>query len=53
MDLNSFFTHLTPEDGCKEQQPKRRDILSQQDEDKSPNTPLHNIIPSSKNIRQK
>ena len=30
------------EDGCEVQQPKRSDIFSQQDEDKSPKTPLHN-----------
>ena len=53
MDLNSSFSHLTPEDGCKAQRPKRRDILSQQDEDKSPNKSLYNTIPSSKNLRQK
>ena len=53
MDLNSSFTHLTPEDGCKVQQSKRFDITTQQDEDKSPNIPLHNTISSSKNLRQK
>ena len=53
MVLNHFFTHLTPEDGCEVQQLKRSDIPSQQDEDKSPKTLLHNTIPSSKNLRQK
>ena len=43
----------TPEDGCKEQQPKRCDISSHQDEDKSPNNSLYNTIPSSTNLRKK
>ena len=38
MVLNNSFTHLTPKDGCEVQQPKRSDIPSQQDEDKSPKT---------------
>ena len=52
MVSNNSFTHLTPEDGCEVQQPKRSDIPSQQDEDKSPKTPPHNTIPSSNNLRQ-
>ena len=53
MVLNNSFTHLTPEDGCEAQQPKRSDIPSHQDEDKSPKIPTQNInIPSSKNLRK-
>ena len=51
---NNSFTHLTPEDGCEVQQPKRSDIPSQQDEDKSPKIPLQKTtIPSSKNLGKK
>ena len=54
MDLNSSFSHLTPENGCKAQQPKRRDIPLQQDKDKSPKIPPQKTtIPSSKNLRKK
>ena len=53
MVLNNYFTHLTPEDGCEAQQPKRSDIPLHQDEDKSPKIPPQNInIPSSKNLRK-
>ena len=44
MVLNNSFIHLTPEDGCEVQQPKRSNIPSQQDEDKSPKTPLQNSV---------
>ena len=48
MEPTSLYPRPTPEDGCKVQRPKRSDIFSHQDEDKSPNKTFHNIIPSSK-----
>ena len=53
MEPTSSFPQITPEDGCKAQQPKRRDISSHQDEDKSPTNSLYNTIPSSTNLRKK
>ena len=43
MESTSSFPQKTPEDGCKVQQPKRCDILSHQDDDKSPNKSLYNL----------
>ena len=43
MEMNSSFAQ-TPEDGCKAQQPKRRDTLSLQDEDKNPNISPYNSL---------
>ena len=43
MEPDSSFPQKTPEDGCKVQQSKYCDILSQQDEDKSPNNSLYNF----------
>ena len=52
MVLNNYFTHLTSEDGCEVQQPKRSDIPSQQDKEKSPKIPPQKTtIPSSKKNR--
>ena len=43
----------SPDEGYRVQWPKRRELSSQQDEDKSPNNYSNNTIPSSTKLRKK
>ena len=50
---STSISRTPPDDGHMEQWPKRRELSSQQDEDKSPNNYLHHTIPSSTKLRKK
>ena len=50
---STSISRTSPEEGHRVHWPKRRELSSQQDEDKSPNNYSNNTIPSSTKLRKK